>query len=111
MSDGWRAHTHPFVLDYHWCDFLLELAGLPCSGGTFVALDGMGVLLFSCDTMLISSNLSAVAHWKIVCDFPESIVLHRVDELSMTKSGILACDQEPIEGVCVNMSEIGAWIA
>lgn len=61
--------------------------------------------------MLASSRLSAVAHGKIVGDFPKSIVLHRVDELSMTKSGILACNQEPIEGVCVNMSEIGARIA
>jgi len=109
MSDGWRALTHPSVLDHHWSDFLLELAGLPGSGGTLIALDGMGVLLFSCDTMLASSCLSAVAHGEVVGDFPETIVLHRVDELSMTKSRILACDQEPIEGVYVNMSEIGTW--
>lgn len=104
-------HTHPFVLDYHRSDFLLEVAGLPSSGGTFVALDGVSVLVLSRDTMLASSLLSAVAHGKLVGDFPEAIVLHRVDELSMTKSGILACNQEPIKGGCMSISEIGAWIA
>jgi len=90
--DGELSHTHLSVLNYHWSNFFLELASLPGSGSTLVALDGVGILLLSCDTILGSSLFSAVAHGKLVGNFPEAIVLHRIDELAMTKGGVLACN-------------------
>ena len=75
-------------LDRH--DLVLEAALLDRSDRLAMRVDGVLVLLFARDAVLLGDVLAGVAHVVVVVDVPQAVVHHGVDDLAVAQAIALA---------------------
>ena len=82
------------ALDRHRRDLRVERARLPRPLSTTVRLDGVRVLRFAGDGVLVRGGLATVAHREFVVDVPQTVGLERVSRFKLAEDGILTGKKE-----------------
>lgn len=82
------------ALDRDRRDLRRKRACLPCALRSLVRLDGMSVLGFPRDLVLLRTSLTAETHGGLVISVQETVVLERVLGLELAEDGVLAGNEE-----------------